>query len=90
MHHSFVTMMLPWRPRNRKIWSGWRDSNPRPPDPQSGALPGCATSRSIQFFLRFALRAGPTFSSNASGAVRGVEAGALASIIDSSRSPRFT
>src|SRR5215471_15560175 len=26
-------------------WSGWRDSNPRPPDPQSGALPGCATSR---------------------------------------------
>jgi hypothetical protein len=21
-----------------KKWSGWRDSNPRPPDPQSGAL----------------------------------------------------
>jgi hypothetical protein len=28
-----------------EVWSGWRDSNPRPPDPQSGALPGCATSR---------------------------------------------
>src|SRR5678815_4723943 len=26
-------------------WSGRRDSNPRPPDPQSGALPGCATAR---------------------------------------------
>lgn len=25
--------------------SGRRDSNPRPPDPQSGALPSCATSR---------------------------------------------
>lgn len=25
--------------------SGWRDSNSRPPDPQSGALPGCATAR---------------------------------------------
>src|SRR5689334_4572740 len=30
-----------------KNWSGWRDSNPRPPDPQSGALPGCATSRYV-------------------------------------------
>src|SRR5687768_17823970 len=28
-----------------KNWSGWRDSNPRPLDPQSSALPGCATSR---------------------------------------------
>ena len=26
-------------------WSGWPDSNRRPPDPQSGALPDCATSR---------------------------------------------
>ena len=25
--------------------SGRRDSNPRPPEPHSGALPGCATSR---------------------------------------------
>jgi hypothetical protein len=26
-------------------WSGRRDSNSRPPEPHSGALPGCATSR---------------------------------------------
>ena len=26
-------------------WSGWRDSNPRPLEPKSSALPGCATSR---------------------------------------------
>jgi hypothetical protein len=26
-------------------WSGWPDSNRRPPHPQRGALPGCATSR---------------------------------------------
>ena len=26
--------------------SGRRDLNPRPPEPHSGALPGCATSRS--------------------------------------------
>ena len=28
--------------------SGRRDLNPRPPEPHSGALPGCATSRSPQ------------------------------------------
>jgi hypothetical protein len=28
-----------------KFWSGRRDSNPRPLDPQSSALPNCATSR---------------------------------------------
>ena len=27
------------------IWSGRRDSNPRPPAPQADALPGCATPR---------------------------------------------
>src|SRR5437016_6845448 len=27
--------------------SGRRDLNPRPPEPHSGALPGCATSRSV-------------------------------------------
>jgi hypothetical protein len=32
----------------RETWSGCRDSNPGPPDPQSGALPGCATSRSYR------------------------------------------
>lgn len=26
-------------------WSGWRDSDPRPPRPERGALPSCATSR---------------------------------------------
>ena len=25
--------------------SGWRDSNPRPPRPERGALPDCATPR---------------------------------------------
>ena len=25
-------------------WSGWEDSNFRPPDPETGALPGCATA----------------------------------------------
>src|SRR5579875_1402303 len=27
------------------LWSGRRDSNPRPPVPQTDALPGCATAR---------------------------------------------
>ena len=27
------------------IWSGWPDLNRRPPHPQCGALPDCATSR---------------------------------------------
>ena len=26
-------------------WSGWADLNRRPPEPHSGALPGCATPR---------------------------------------------
>src|SRR5690606_32067490 len=26
-------------------WSGWRDSNPRPPAPHAGAIPGYATTR---------------------------------------------
>ena len=26
-------------------WSGWTDLNRRPPEPHSGALPGCATPR---------------------------------------------
>ena len=28
-------------------WSGRRDLNPRPLDPQSSALPGCATPRLV-------------------------------------------
>jgi hypothetical protein len=31
--------------RRRIRRSGWPDSNRRPPDPQSGALPSCATAR---------------------------------------------
>src|SRR5512139_3365056 len=37
-----VTLLL-------ESWSGWRDSNPRPPEPHSGALPGCATSRRVDY-----------------------------------------
>ena len=29
----------------KKLWSEWRDSNPRPLHPQYSALPGCATLR---------------------------------------------
>ncbi len=33
-------MLYPVEPRARITkWGGWRDLNPRPPDPQSGALP---------------------------------------------------
>jgi hypothetical protein len=31
-------------------WSGRLDLNQRPPDPQSGALPGCATPRPCEFY----------------------------------------
>src|SRR5207247_650072 len=31
-----------------ELWSGRQDLNLRPPDPQSGALPGCATPRCQQ------------------------------------------
>ena len=34
--------------RGRKPKSGWPDSNRRPPVPQTGALPSCATSRSAR------------------------------------------
>src|SRR5262245_11799288 len=29
----------------RELWSEWRDLNSRPPAPEAGALPGCATLR---------------------------------------------
>ena len=32
----------------KKNWSGREDLNLRPPDPQSGALPGCATPRCLK------------------------------------------
>lgn len=34
--------------------SAWRDLNPRPPLPQSGALPGCATRRRPAIYHSFA------------------------------------
>ena len=42
------------RSGKRKEWSERRDSNPRPPHPQYGALPGCAT---LRLFLNDAPRA---------------------------------
>ena len=39
-----------------KNWSGWRDLNPRPLDPQSSALPGCATPRYVLSILRISFR----------------------------------
>src|SRR5579864_2381086 len=44
-HLAFVPTVCPRTCRPAKKWSGWRDSNPRPLDPQSSALPDCATSR---------------------------------------------
>src|SRR5258708_10381274 len=35
------------------LWSGWPDLNRRPPAPQAGALPGCATSRDAHGQTRF-------------------------------------
>src|SRR5262249_54812550 len=35
-------------PGDRNEWSGRLDLNQRPPDPQSGALPGCATPRYLE------------------------------------------
>ena len=34
-------------PDGEAFWSGRRDSNPRPPRPERGALPGCATPRQL-------------------------------------------
>ena len=33
--------------RNIYLWSGKRDLNPRPPRPERGALPTCATTRKL-------------------------------------------
>src|SRR5262245_22185026 len=42
-------------PRVRK-WSGRLDSNQRPPEPHSGALPDCATPRPLQCYCSAAHR----------------------------------
>ncbi len=39
----FKTVPGAGRDRLPKSWSVWRASNPRPPVPKTGALPGCAT-----------------------------------------------
>lgn len=36
----------------KREWSEWRDSNSRPPAPEAGALPGCATFRILRSFCR--------------------------------------
>ena len=41
------------------FWSGRDDSNVRPPEPHSGALPGCATPRQNGQSIRRARRRGP-------------------------------
>ena len=41
---------------SRRILSGWRDLNPRPLDPQSSALPSCATARSAQYVAALSTR----------------------------------
>src|SRR6266511_2224352 len=34
------------------FWSGRGDLNPRPPEPHSGTLPGCATARRVAMLAR--------------------------------------
>src|SRR5438105_6146626 len=34
------------------VWSGRGDLNPRPPEPHSGTLPGCATARLLAMLSR--------------------------------------
>ena len=51
-----VTMTLPWTLRKLKKWSGCRDSNPGPPDPQSGALARLRYIPIVKKTARYALR----------------------------------
>ena len=53
-YHLFTTVLgYKWATENSVThcfkWSGWEDLNFRPPDPETGALPGCATSRHYFF-----------------------------------------
>ena len=36
--------------RNIYLWLGKRDLNPRPPRPERGALPSCATTRNLAVY----------------------------------------
>ena len=53
LHAMQVLSQLSYSPTG---WSGWADSNRRPPGPHPGALPNCATSRPIRFRLQRAVR----------------------------------
>src|SRR5581483_7403962 len=54
-----------------ETWSGWRDLNPRPLDPQSSALPNCATARGSRTLVRRApVPAGRASTAGAPATVR--------------------
>lgn len=44
-NQGWVLLGITGRHDVARYWSEWRDLNPRPPDPKSGALPNCATLR---------------------------------------------
>ena len=50
---------------SRFFQSGWRDLNPRPLDPQSSALPSCATTRFVIHDIVF--KVSPEHSNNYTG-----------------------
>lgn len=50
---------------SRFFSSGWRDLNPRPLDPQSSALPSCATTRFVIHDIVF--KVSPEHSNNYTG-----------------------
>src|SRR5690606_22101237 len=52
-HHCLRYILLPMCPgRTIFRWSEWSDSNTRPPRPERGALPGCATLRDQRRFYK--------------------------------------
>ena len=51
-HKKIVCVDLHKLLSNDKKWSGRRDLNPRPPPPQGGALPSCATARCLRYALK--------------------------------------
>src|SRR5919204_6844384 len=57
MRHAEESLSLSTSPSALSLWSGREDSNLRPPEPHSGALPGCATPRPIRFRLQMVRRA---------------------------------
>ena len=65
-HCQNVYLLSIWQPStNNRLgatqdfnlkWSEWRDSNSRPPAPEAGALPGCATLRHLKNVRRYTAR----------------------------------